>query len=189
MTCRTLLLAHTRMAQPLAWSGGSLCVAYARASMPRVPRGPRRPPRHAWHRLVRPNLAAPATTSLSAIIAGPSMAAGAAGEAAGGRGNKNTIAFKRSRTRIGCNKPNTRMHTPHAAGKRGGCGKAAQRKAPVARKANGDTAQKYLGYDLVTNYIDPLRTYSTKVKKGGITKKTTQGSSKGQSVNAAKNSL
>ena len=65
--------------------------------------------------------------------------------------------------------------------------KAAQRKAPVARKANGDTAQKYLGYDLVTNYIDPLRTYSTKVKKGGITKKTTQGSSKGQSVNAAKN--
>ena len=65
--------------------------------------------------------------------------------------------------------------------------KAAQRKAPVARKANGDTTQKYLGYDLVTNYIDPLRTYSTKVKQAGITKKTTQGSSKGQSVNAAKN--
>ena len=65
--------------------------------------------------------------------------------------------------------------------------KSAQRKAPVARKTNGDTTQKYLGYDLVTNYIDPLRTYSTKVKQGGITKKTTQGSSKGQSVNAAKN--
>ena len=81
MTCRTLLLAHTRMAQPLAWSGGSLCVAYARASMPRVPRGPRRPPRHAWHRLVRPNLAAPAAASLSAIMAAPSVAAGAAGKA------------------------------------------------------------------------------------------------------------
>ena len=53
MTCMTLLLAHARMAQPLAWSGGSLCVAYARASMPRVPRGPRRPPRHAWHRLCK----------------------------------------------------------------------------------------------------------------------------------------
>ena len=64
MTCRTLLLAHARMAQPLAWSGGSLCVAYARASMPRVSRGPRRPSRHAWHRLVRPNLAAPAAASL-----------------------------------------------------------------------------------------------------------------------------
>ena len=105
MTCRTLLLAHARMAQPLAWSGGSLCVAYARASMPRVSRGPRRPPRHAWHRLVRPNLAAPAAASLPAIIVGPSMAAGAAGEAAGGRGNKNTIAFKRSRPRPSCNKP------------------------------------------------------------------------------------
>ena len=105
MTCKTLLLAHARMAQPLAWSGGSLCVAYARASMPRVSRGPRRPPRHAWHRLVRPNLAAPAAASLPAIIVGPSVAAGAAGEAAGGRGNKNTIAFKRSRTRTGCNKP------------------------------------------------------------------------------------
>ena len=83
MTCRTLLLAHTRMAQPLAWSGGSLCVAYARASMPRVPRGPRRPPRHAWHRLVRPNLAAPAAASLLAIISVLSVAAGAAGKAAG----------------------------------------------------------------------------------------------------------
>ena len=83
MTCRTLLLAHTRMAQPLAWSGGSLCVAYAHASMPRVPRGPRRPPRHAWHRLVRPNLAAPAAASLSAIMAGPSVAAGAVEKAAG----------------------------------------------------------------------------------------------------------
>ena len=83
MTCRTLLLAHTRMAQPLAWSGVSLCVAYARASMPRVPRGPRRPPRHAWYRLVRPNLAAPAAASLLAIIAEPSVAAGAAGKAPG----------------------------------------------------------------------------------------------------------
>ena len=64
---------------------------------------------------------------------------------------------------------------------------AAQRKAPVATKTNGDTTQKYLGYDIVTTYVDPLRTYSTKVKKGGITKKTTQGSSKGQAVNAAKN--
>ena len=81
--CRTLLLAHVRMAQPLAWSGGSLCVAYARASMPRVPRGPRRPPRHAWHRLVRPNLAAPAAASLLAIMAVLSVAAGAAGKAAG----------------------------------------------------------------------------------------------------------
>ena len=81
MTCRTLLLAHTRMAQPLAWSGGNLCVAYARASMPPVPRGPRRPPWHAWHRLIRPNLAAPAAASLSAIIAAPSVAVGAAGKA------------------------------------------------------------------------------------------------------------
>ena len=83
MMCRTLLLAHKRMAQPLAWSGGSLCVAYARASMPRVPRGPRRPPCHAWHRLVRPNLAAPAVASLLAIISVLSVAAGAAGKAAG----------------------------------------------------------------------------------------------------------
>ena len=83
MTCRTLLLAHARMAQPLAWSGGSLCVAYARASMPRVPRGPRRPPRHAWHRLVLPNLEVLAAASLLAIIAVPSVAAGAVGKAAG----------------------------------------------------------------------------------------------------------
>ena len=62
-----------------------------------------------------------------------------------------------------------------------------QQQKQVARKANGDTTQKYLGYDLVTTYVDPLRTYSTKVKQAGITKKTTQGSSKGQSVNAAKN--
>ena len=71
------------MAQPLAWSGGSLCVAYARASMPRVPRGQRRPPRHAWHRLVWPNVAAPAAASLLTIIAVLSVSAGAAGKAAG----------------------------------------------------------------------------------------------------------
>ena len=83
MTCRTLLLAHTRMAQPLAWSGGSLCVAYARASMPRVPRGPRRPPRHAWHRLARASLVGPAPASLLAIMAAPALAIGAAEEASG----------------------------------------------------------------------------------------------------------
>ena len=55
------------------------------------------------------------------------------------------------------------------------------------RAAAATDSQNYLGYELVTNYIDPLRTYSTKVKKGGITRKTTQGSSKGQAVNAAKN--
>lgn len=64
---------------------------------------------------------------------------------------------------------------------------AAQRSAPVATRPSGETTQKYLGYDLVTVYVDPTRTYSTSVKKGGITRKTTQGSSKGQSVNAAKN--
>ena len=83
--CRTLLLAHTRMAQPLAWLGGSLCVAYARASMPRVPRGLRRPPWHAWHRdrLARASLADPAAASLPAIMAAPALAMGAAGEASG----------------------------------------------------------------------------------------------------------
>ena len=64
---------------------------------------------------------------------------------------------------------------------------AAQRSAPVATRPSGETTQKYLGYDLVTVYVDPTRTYSTSVKKSGITRKTTQGSSKGQSVNAAKN--
>jgi len=64
---------------------------------------------------------------------------------------------------------------------------SAQANAAVSTRANGTTTQKYNGYDLETTYVDPLRTYSTKVKQGGITRKTTQGSSKGQSVNAAKN--
>ena len=64
---------------------------------------------------------------------------------------------------------------------------SAQANAAVSTRANGMTTQKYNGYDLETTYVDPLRTYSTKVKQGGITRKTTQGSSKGQSVNAAKN--
>ncbi len=55
------------------------------------------------------------------------------------------------------------------------------------RAAAATDSQNYLGYELVTTYVDPLRTYSTKVKKGGITRKTTQGSSKGQAINAAKN--
>ena len=99
---RTLLLAHVRMAQPLAWSGGSLCVAYARASMPRVPRGPRRPPRHAWHRLVWPSLAAPAATILLAIMASQALAMRVAGEAAGASFNVR----------------NARMNIPETAGAR-----------------------------------------------------------------------
>ena len=90
------------MAQPLAWSGGSLCVAYARASMPRVPRGPRRPPRHAWHRLVWPSLAAPAATILLAIMAAQALAMGVAGEAVGASFNVR----------------NARMNIPETAGAR-----------------------------------------------------------------------
>lgn len=57
----------------------------------------------------------------------------------------------------------------------------------VETKANGDVSQKYLGYDLITTYVSALRTYSTTVKQSGLTKKTTKGNSKGQSINAAKN--
>ena len=72
-----------RVVQPLEWSVCSVCVAYARTSMPRVPRGLRRPPWHAWHRLAWASLAGPAPASLPAIMAAPALAMGAAGEASG----------------------------------------------------------------------------------------------------------
>ena len=82
----SLLPASAYVVQPLEWSVGSVCVAYARASMPRVPRVPRRPPRHAWHRLARASLGAslagPAAASLLAMAA-PALAMGAAEEASG----------------------------------------------------------------------------------------------------------
>ena len=61
-----------------------LCRICTRLHAARAESAARRQPRHAWHRLVQPSLAAPVAASLSAIIAGLSLAAGAAGKTAGG---------------------------------------------------------------------------------------------------------